>query len=79
MGPLRCARCRAPIEKGWKRCNNCGLSLELTCPSCKKTTFFGDYCEQCGARLVVVCPNPKCKTEQPPLVAKCIKCGKPLI
>jgi hypothetical protein len=28
--------------------------------------------------LVVVCPNRKCKTEQPPIGEKCIKCGKPL-
>jgi len=76
LGPIRCPKCRNPIEKGWKRCSNCGLSLEITCPKCGKTTFFDDSCEFCNARLVVVCP--KCKTEQPPIGEKCVKCGKPL-
>ncbi|MEK6692628.1 MAG: hypothetical protein AABY44_04290 [Nitrospirota bacterium] len=73
---LRCAECKNPVEKGWKSCSHCGLSLEVNCPKCGKTTFFGDYCEHCDARLVVVCP--KCKTEQPPIGEKCIKCNKPL-
>lgn len=33
-------------------------------------------CEHCGAALLVVCPE--CKTEQPPLGEKCMKCLKPL-
>jgi hypothetical protein len=74
--PIRCPKCRNPVEKGWKKCSNCGLSLEVTCPKCGKTTFFDDSCEFCNARLVVVCP--KCKLEQPPIGEKCIKCGKPL-
>jgi RNA polymerase subunit RPABC4/transcription elongation factor Spt4 len=78
MGPPRCPKCRVPTQKGWTRCGACGLSLEIACPSCKKPTFFGDYCDNCGARLNVVCPNPKCGAEQPPLNEKCIKCGKPL-
>ncbi|MGQ9604524.1 MAG: double zinc ribbon domain-containing protein [bacterium] len=78
LGPLRCPKCRNPIQKDWKKCSNCDLSLEVACPKCGKTTFFGDYCEHCDARLVVACPNPKCKTEQPPNGDKCIKCGKPL-
>jgi RNA polymerase subunit RPABC4/transcription elongation factor Spt4 len=73
---LRCPKCRDLIEKGWKMCSNCGLSLEVNCPKCSKTTFFGDYCEHCNERLVIVCP--KCKTEQPPIGDKCIKCGKNL-
>jgi len=47
-------------------------------PKCGKKTFFGYYCEHCDARLTVVCSNKKCRTEQPPLGAKCIKRGKPL-
>lgn len=77
-GPLRCPKCRNPIQKDWGTCSICGLALKVTCPKCNKPTFFGDYCERCGARLVVVCPNPKCKTEQPPISDKCVKCGKPL-
>jgi len=72
----RCPKCRAPIEKGQQACQNCGLSLLTTCPSCSKPTFFGDYCVNCGARLMVTCP--KCRTQQPPLGDRCIKCGKPL-
>jgi len=73
---MRCPKCRDLIEKGWKTCSNCGLSLEVNCPKCGKTTFFGDYCEHCDERLVIVCP--KCKTEQPPIGEKCIKCSKNL-
>ncbi len=76
LGPLRCPKCRNPIQKDYKACSNCGLILEIACPKCGETTFFGDYCEHCEASLVVVCP--KCKKEQPPVGEKCIKCGKPL-
>ncbi len=76
LGPLRCPKCRSPIQKKYKVCPSCGLSLEITCPHCGERTFFGDYCERCGKRLVIICP--KCKTEQPPIAGKCIKCGKPL-
>ena len=75
-GPLRCPQCRNPIEKGWEKCSNCGLLLRVECPECGKLAFFGDYCEHCDTRLVVVCQ--KCKTEQPPIGEKCVKCGKPL-
>lgn len=78
LGQFRCPKCRNPVQKDWKRCSNCGLSLEIICPVCGKETFFGDYCEQCDARLVVVCPDKKCREEQPPIGEKCIKCGKPL-
>lgn len=73
---LRCPICKAPIEKGWKSCSCCGLSLEMFCPKCGKATFLDDYCEHCGAPLRIVCPNPKCKTEQPIGGTKCIKCKK---
>lgn len=75
---LRCPKCRDLIEKGWANCPGCGLSLKITCPTCKSETFFGDYCEKCDFALTVVCPNPKCRLEQPPVSDKCIKCGKPL-
>lgn len=77
-GPLRCPKCRSPIQQGWKVCSSCGLSLEIVCPQCKQSTFFGDYCQNCGYHLVVTCPNKKCKTVQPLLGDKCVKCGKPL-
>ncbi|MFA5778583.1 MAG: zinc ribbon domain-containing protein [Elusimicrobiota bacterium] len=78
LGPERCPKCKNPVENNWKSCSNCGLLLEVACPKCGKTTFFGDYCSQCGERLLVTCNNPKCKTEQPPSGAQCVKCGKPL-
>ncbi|NLH39591.1 MAG: hypothetical protein GX445_05980 [Elusimicrobia bacterium] len=78
LGPLRCPKCQDPIEKGWKNCPNCGLALEIECSACGKITFFSDYCDHCGKRIIVVCPNPKCKTEQPPIGNKCIKCGSEL-
>lgn len=78
VGPLRCPKCRSPIEPGWSRCGNCGLALEVECPSCSEKTFFCDYCERCGARLLVTCPNPKCRLEQPPLGDNCVKCHKPM-
>ncbi|MCG2725619.1 MAG: zinc ribbon domain-containing protein [Elusimicrobia bacterium] len=78
LGSFRCPKCRSPIKKEWKKCNNCGLDLEIICPKCGKSAFFGDYCFNCDARLTVVCPNPKCKFEQPPISDKCAKCGKPL-
>jgi rRNA maturation protein Nop10 len=78
VGPLRCPKCRSPTQQGWVKCSHCGLSLQVACPKCGKLTFFGDYCDKCGNRITVVCPNPKCRTEQPPIGAKCIKCGKPL-
>jgi len=77
-GPLRCPKCKNPIERNWKVCSNCGLVLTINCPRCGKPTFFGDYCDVCGARLAIVCPNPKCGAEQPPVGVKCVKCGKPL-
>jgi len=76
LGPLRCPKCREPIEREHKVCGNCGLSLKIICPACGKETFFGDYCDLCGARLVVVCK--KCRTEQPPVSGVCIRCNKPL-
>jgi len=78
LGSLRCPKCRNPIKKGWVRCPDCGLSLEVKCPQCGKTGFFGDYCEHCDARLTVTCQNPKCRVEQPPLGGECAQCGKPL-
>lgn len=75
---LRCPRCKNPIRKDYVSCNSCGLELKCLCPSCGKTTFFGDYCEHCGHRLAVVCPHQKCRKEQPPLGNSCIYCGKPL-
>ncbi len=78
VGPLRCPKCRNPIERTHKNCSHCGLLLEINCPYCNKKTFFGDYCEHCDKRLIVVCKNPKCKEEQPPISENCIKCGKPL-
>jgi len=74
LGSFRCPRCQNPIPKGAVACNDCDLSLQIVCPKCGQTTFFGDYCEHCEARLVIVCP--KCKTEQPPIGEKCLKCGK---
>ena len=78
VNPLetRCPKCRTPIQLGWLRCSNCGLSLSINCPKCGKPTFFGDYCQNCGAQLVVECK--KCHTVQPPIGPKCVKCGKPL-
>ena len=78
LGPLRCPKCRNPVKKDWKKCSNCGLSLEEICPKCDKSTFLGDYCDHCNDRLLIVCPNPKCGQEQPPIGDTCIKCGKPL-
>lgn len=78
IGPLRCPKCKNPIEKGWVSCSNCGLTLKIICPKCGIETFFGDYCDSCKAPITVICPNPKCRTEQPPVGEKCIKCGKPL-
>lgn len=75
---LHCPKCKAPVERGWKACSCCGFSLEVICPKCGKTTFLDDYCQHCDATLRIICPNPKCKTEQPIGLAKCIKCNKPL-
>lgn len=75
---IRCPKCRSPIEKGWKRCSQCGQVLETKCPYCGKITFLDAHCEHCGSSLMVVCPNKKCGAEQIPIGGKCIKCGKPL-
>ncbi|MEM2087879.1 MAG: hypothetical protein QXF52_04310 [Thermoproteota archaeon] len=72
----RCPRCRAPVEPNWVSCNTCGLALMINCPKCGQPTFFGDYCQSCWERRVVECK--KCRTVQPPVSARCIKCGKPL-
>ncbi len=77
QGPIRCPKCNAPVEKDWKVCNHCDLPLSVKCPSCHKTTFFGDYCEHCDKRLIVTCPH--CKTEQPPISDICKKCKKSLL
>ena len=78
LGSLRCPKCCNPIAQDDKKCSCCRLSLEIACPKCNQSTFFGDYCEHCGERLLVICPNPKCKLEQPPVGETCKKCGKPL-
>jgi len=74
-GDLKCPKCRSSIKEGWKACAGCGLKLEVPCPACGKTVFFGDYCS-CGARLTVICGA--CGKEQPPLSQNCSKCGKAL-
>jgi hypothetical protein len=76
LGALPCPKCHAAIEAGWKRCGNCGLFLDATCPKCQKTTFLGEFCQSCGVEIAVVCQ--KCKTRQPPLSPSCLNCGKPL-
>jgi len=76
LGPVRCPKCKNPVEKNFKVCGNCGLPLRIKCPKCGKDTFLGSYCEVCNAPLLVVCPS--CHAEQPPIGNKCIKCGKPL-
>ena len=78
VGPLRCPKCKNPIEEGQIKCSNCGQTLQIVCPHCKQSTFFGDYCKACGERLTVICPNKRCRTEQPPITDKCNKCGTPL-
>jgi hypothetical protein len=78
LEPVRCPKCRNPVEKNWKKCSSCGLTLEIDCRKCGKKTFFGDYCDSCGEKILAVCSNPKCKTEQPPLGDKCVKCGSPI-
>ncbi|MGB9627987.1 MAG: double zinc ribbon domain-containing protein [Thermodesulfobacteriota bacterium] len=75
-GPFRCPKCRSPIQRGWKNCSDCGLSLELVCPHCGKNTFFGDYCDHCNEVLRIICKH--CKTSQAPIGDRCIKCNKPL-
>ncbi len=62
---LRCPKCRSPIKEGWKICAGCGQSLSVACPSCGKTTFFGDHCQHCEARLIVKCQQKRCGFEQP--------------
>jgi hypothetical protein len=76
LGSLRCSKCKSPIQKGWHRCNTCGLDLLIICPKCKTLTFFGDYCDACGEEITIACS--KCKTVQPPIGVTCIKCGKSL-
>ncbi len=78
LGPLRCPECRAPIQRDYIKCSNCGLSLKIICPKCKKETFLGDYCDNCKERLTIICKNPECNYEQPPIKKNCKKCGKPL-
>jgi hypothetical protein len=80
VNPLqaRCPKCAHPLRQGWAACPSCGLSLQVVCPFCGKTGYFGDYCEHCSRRLLVTCPNRKCRAEQPPLGKTCIKCGKPM-
>jgi RNA polymerase subunit RPABC4/transcription elongation factor Spt4 len=75
---LRCPKCRSPIKGGWKACSGCGQRLEVVCPACGKSTFFGDHCTFCGGRLMVTCQQRKCGFEQPPLSEQCLKCGKPI-
>ena len=59
VGPLRCPKCRNPIQPAWKKCEDCGLELRTTCPQCGKSTFFGDYCEKCQARLTFTVTEEK--------------------
>jgi len=75
-GPPRCPKCRSPVDRKWKLCSNCGLSLAINCPKCGKPTFYGDYCDSCATKLTVTCSN--CKTEQPILNDACVKCKKNL-
>ncbi|MCX6347545.1 MAG: zinc ribbon domain-containing protein [Actinobacteria bacterium] len=37
---LRCPKCRGLIEKGWVNCPSCGLSLKVTCPTCKSEALI---------------------------------------
>jgi hypothetical protein len=78
LGPSRCPKCRNPIQKTWKHCSHCGLTLAVVCPKCRRTSFLGDYCDHCDARLVVICRNPKCRAEQPPIGDVCVRCSQPL-
>lgn len=77
LGPLRCPRCRNPVQKTWRTCNSCGLELRVECPFCHTMTAFTEYCQHCEKRLVVQCANEKCGAEQPPLGDTCVECGEP--
>ncbi|MBD3206358.1 hypothetical protein GF319_08445 [Candidatus Bathyarchaeota archaeon] len=76
VGPLRCPLCRSPIMRTFKVCGSCGQSLQVECPSCGRSTFFGEHCDFCGGRLVIRCEI--CGKEQPPVRDICNKCGRKL-
>lgn len=76
---LRCPRCSNVVEKGWKVCSSCRLSLNIKCSSCGKEVFASKSCSGCGAGLLVKCPSFRCGEIQiKSNDGKCIKCGKPL-
>ncbi len=73
----RCARCRNPVEEGWKICSSCGLRLRTQCPQCGKDIPTAWKCIHCGSQVLVQCPNKKCNEVQ--LLTRegrCAKCGK---
>ena len=70
----RCPSCMSKVEKGWKRCGSCGLSLEAACPKCGKMTFIVGECQECKAPLTITCKN--CKNVEPLGTPECSKCNK---
>ena len=63
-GPLRCPKCLSPVEEDWMACSHCGLRLEITCPGCGKTTFFGSHCSHCNTELTYVDSSDKSKKKK---------------
>lgn len=51
-----CRKCGAEISDNSIRCKNCGIKVNMYCPSCQTLNRFGEkYCVNCGFELLLSC------------------------
>jgi len=49
---MTCPRCQSPNPESARFCEECGVPLELRCPSCGETVGVGKkFCRSCGGVL----------------------------
>ena len=72
---MKCRKCGTEILDNSLRCKNCGIKVNMVCPSCNKLVPFGSKkCPHCDFELIKICSN--CKASNVYSADVCRKCGQ---
>ena len=75
---MKCRKCGSEIPDNSIRCTNCGIKVNMHCPSCRALNPFGaKICKSCGFELLKPCPE--CGSNNLYSAKKCRKCGTSLL